>query len=288
MKDWFESFDWKLSKRSTLYPMENYHPYFAKFNPLLPERFILKFSKKNHTIFDPFHGSGAALYASLQNSRNAIGVDANPIANLITRVKFIKFTKKDKIITYVSRSLDPYRGFHVFMESIPEILKENPDTYIFIAGNKESHGYGAPSPEGNFKDIFYSKIKREIDESKIFFLDFLEYSSYIKVLQISTLHIYLTYPFVLSWSMLEAMSCGALVLGSNTKPVTEVIKNNDNGLLVDFFDSKMISKKITKVLKNNDNYNDLRLNARKTIIEKYDLENVCLPAHLNLIKKALQ
>jgi glycosyltransferase involved in cell wall biosynthesis len=88
--------------------------------------------------------------------------------------------------------------------------------------------------------------------------------------------------------MLEAMSCGALVLGSNTKPVTEVIKNNDNGLLVDFFDSKMISKKITKVLKNNDNYNDLRLSARKTIIEKYDLENVCLPAHLDLIKKALQ
>tara|TARA_B100000475_G_C14964602_1_gene301339 strand:- start:465 stop:989 length:525 start_codon:yes stop_codon:yes gene_type:complete len=174
------------------------------------------------------------------------------------------------------------------MESIPEILKENPDTYIFIVGSKDTHGYGAPSPDGIFKDIFYSKIKKEIDESKIFFLDFLEYSSYIKVLQISSLHMYLTYPFVLSWSMLEAMSCGALVLASDTKPVTEVIKNNYNGLLVDFFDSNIIAKKITKVLKNKDKFNEIRLNARKTIIDKYDLEKVCLPAHLNLIKKALK
>ena len=120
MKDWFESFDWKLSKRSTLYPMENYHPYFAKFNPLLPERFILKFSKKNHTIFDPFHGSGAALYASLQNSRNAIGVDANPIANLITRVKFIKFTKKDKL--FIIKLL---KKIEKDIEKFPNLIKKD-------------------------------------------------------------------------------------------------------------------------------------------------------------------
>ena len=229
----------------------------------------------------------------LRSAINVIhdGIDTNilkPNDDVSITINNKKFTKKDKIVTYVSRSLDPYRGFHIFMESIPEILKENPDTYIFIVGSKDTHGYGAPSPDGIFKDIFYSKIKKEIDESKIFFLDFLEYSSYIKVLQISSLHMYLTYPFVLSWSMLEAMSCGALVLASDTKPVTEVIKNNYNGLLVDFFDSNIIAKKITKVLKNKDKFNEIRLNARKTIIDKYDLEKVCLPAHLNLIKKALK
>ena len=219
------------------------------------------------------------------------GIDTNilkPNDDVSITINKKKFTKKDKIVTYVSRSLDPYRGFHIFMNSIPEILRENPDTYIFIVGSKDTHGYGAPSPDGNFKDIFYSKIKKEIDGSKIFFLDFLEYSSYMKVLQISSLHMYLTYPFVLSWSMLEAMSCGALVLASDTEPVTEVIKNNYNGLLVDFFDSNMIAKKITKVLKNRDKFSDIRLNARKTIIDKYDLEKVCLPAHLSLIKKALK
>ncbi len=229
----------------------------------------------------------------LRSAINVIhdGIDTNilkPNDDVSITINKKKFTKKDKIVTYVSRSLDPYRGFHIFMNSIPEILRENPDTYIFIVGSKDTHGYGAPSPDGNFKDIFYSKIKKEIDGSKIFFLDFLEYSSYMKVLQISSLHMYLTYPFVLSWSMLEAMSCGALVLASDTEPVTEVIKNNYNGLLVDFFDSNMIAKKITKVLKNRDKFSDIRLNARKTIIDKYDLEKVCLPAHLSLIKKALK
>jgi glycosyltransferase involved in cell wall biosynthesis len=116
----------------------------------------------------------------------------------------------------------------------------------------------------------------------------LEYSSYIKVIQITSAHIYLTYPFVLSWSLLEAMSCGALIIGSNTEPVTEVIDDNKNGLLVDFFDSKMIAKTITDVLNNRQKYEPIKKNARETIINKYDLNNICLPAHIDLIKKALK
>ena len=199
-----------------------------------------------------------------------------------------KFTKNDQIISYVSRSLDPYRGFHIFMKSLPQILKDNPKANILIAGNKDNHGYGAPSPKGSFKEIFYSTIKNEIDTDRVFFLDTLEYSSYLKLIQITTIHIYLTYPFVLSWSILEAMSCEALIIGSNTEPVREVIVDNKNGLLVDFFDSKMIADTVTKVLKNKDKYNQLSKNARKTIIDKYDLKTVCLPSHLNLIERALK
>tara|TARA_B110000444_G_C18786791_1_gene570351 strand:+ start:96 stop:1346 length:1251 start_codon:yes stop_codon:yes gene_type:complete len=199
-----------------------------------------------------------------------------------------KFNKDDEIVTYISRSLDPYRGFHIFMRSLPEVMGNNPNANIFIVGGKETHGYGAPLKEGNFKDFFLDEIKDKIDMSRIFFLDFLEYSSYIRVLQISTVHIYLTYPFVLSWSMLEAMSCEALIIGSKTDPVTEVITDNKTGLLIDFFDISGLSKKITKVLKNKDNFIKIRKNARKKIIQDYDLKNTCLPAHLALINKALK
>jgi|TARA_B110000495_G_C22976252_1_gene573430 glycosyltransferase involved in cell wall biosynthesis len=230
---------------------------------------------------------------SLQNRINVIhdGIDTNtlkPKKDISIVIKGKKFTKKDKIISYVSRSLDPYRGFHVFMESLPNILKENPDSYVFILGNKDHHGYGAPSPKGSYKDIFYSSIKSDIDQTRVYFLDTLEYASYIKIIQITSAHIYLTYPFVLSWSLLEAMSCEALIIGSNTDPVKEVIKDNTNGLLVDFFDSEMLVNIVTKVLKNSDKYESIRKNGRKTIINNYDLHKVCLPAQLKLIEKALK
>lgn len=199
-----------------------------------------------------------------------------------------QFSKKDNIVTYISRSLDPYRGFHIFMRSLPEVLKNNPEANIFIVGGQDTHGYGAPLKDGNFKDYFLNEIRGQVDTDKIFFLDFLEYSSYLRVIQISSVHIYLTYPFVLSWSLLEAMSCEAIIIGSKTEPVTEVLTDNDTGLLIDFFDSDQLSKMITKVLKNKDNYIKIKKNARKKILKDYDLKKVCLPAHLKLINKALK
>ena len=122
---------------------------------------------------------------------------------------------------------------------------------------------------------------------RIYFVGSVPYDIFIKIIQLTTVHIYLTYPFVLSWSLLEAMSCGALVIGSNTDPVKEVIKNKENGLLVDFFDHELLAKLVTKVLKDSNKFNDIRNNARNTIIENYDLETICLPKHLELIKEVL-
>ena len=174
------------------------------------------------------------------------------------------------------------------MRSIPKILKDNPDANIIIVGNADTHGYGAPPPNNKkFKDIFYSEIKDQIDENRIFFLGPLPYEKYIQIIQLSMVHIYLTYPFILSWSMLEAMSCGALVIGSNTEPVTEVIKDNENGLIVDFFDSEKLAIEVTNVLEKTNKYNDIRENARKTILKKYDLDTICLPQHLKLINEVL-
>ena len=139
-----------------------------------------------------------------------------------------------------------------------------------------------------YKEICYGPIEDEIDNSRVHFLGRVPYDAFVKIIQLSTIHVYLSYPFVLSWSMLEAMSCGALVIGSNTDPVTEVLHDEKNGLIVDFFDSDSIAEKVTQVLNNSNKYDDLRNNARKTIIDNYDLKTICLPRHLDLINEALK
>jgi len=220
------------------------------------------------------------------------GIDTDilkPNDSASIRIGNKKFTKSDNVITYVSRSLDPYRGFHIFMRSIPKILKENPTANIIIVGNAETNGYGAPPPNNKkFKDMFLSEIENEIDQERLFFVGQVPYDVYINIIQLSTAHIYLTYPFVLSWSMLEAMSCGALIIGSDTAPVTEVISDNKNGLLVNFFDSDEIANKVNKVINKPNKYNKIRDKARETILNSYDLKTVCLPKHLDLIKKVLE
>ena len=97
---------------------------------------------------------------------------------------------------------------------------------------------------------------------------------------------YLTYPFVLSWSLLEAMSAGCLVVGSRTPPVEEVIRDGENGLLTDFFSTQELAERIDEALRRKDAA-ELRAQARKTVVENYDWKNICLPAQMSLIE-ALQ
>ena len=173
------------------------------------------------------------------------------------------------------------------MRSLPEIVKNNPDAHILIIGGQEK-GYGLPPPSNKtWKNIFYEEVKDKLDTSKVHFLGIVDFRILISLFQISSLHIYLTYPFVLSWSLLEAMACECLILGSNTAPVKEVINNNSNGILVDFFDKKKISKIVTDVLKNPNKYKKLRKEARNSVIKNYDLKTICLPKQINLIEKLL-
>ena len=116
----------------------------------------------------------------------------------------------------------------------------------------------------------------------------INYNAIIACYQIATAHVYLTYPFVLSWSMLESMSCGGLVVGSNTGPVSEVINHSENGYLVDFFDYSDISSTVNKILDNPNIHSEIRENARQTIINNYDLDTVCIPKQIDLIKSILE
>ena len=103
--------------------------------------------------------------------------------------------------------------------------------------------------------------------------------------QVSACHIYLTYPFVLSWSLLEAMSCGAVIIGSATPPVQEVIRDGENGLMVNFFDAKELAGQITKVLESPEAYTPLAIAARNTIKQNYELNDICLPSQIELIEQ---
>lgn len=199
-----------------------------------------------------------------------------------------KLSKKDKIITFVNRNLEPYRGYHSFVRSLPSIQKSHPDSFILLIGGDQV-SYGAPHPSGkSYKDIFLDEVKDSlVDPSKLIFLGKVDYKTFINIIDLSSVHVYLTYPFVLSWSMLEVMALEKVVVGSKTGPVEEVIRDNINGLLVDFFDTNDIANKVISVLDNPKKFDAIRKKARKTIIDNYDLRRVSLPKQMALIEDIL-
>jgi glycosyltransferase involved in cell wall biosynthesis len=195
----------------------------------------------------------------------------------------IEFKAGDEILTYVARNLEPYRGFPSFMRSLPKILSARPNARVIVVGGDEV-SYGAHLPPGDtYKKRMLAELGNSLDLSRVHFLGKIPYPAFIKVLQVSRVHVYLTYPFVLSWSMLEAMSAGCLIVGSRTQPVQEVIHPGANGLLVDFFSPDEIADRVTAALEDPHSFNSLRQNARQTVLDRYDLRSICLPAHLRLL-----
>lgn len=192
--------------------------------------------------------------------------------------------RDDEVITFVNRNMEPYRGFHIFMRALPEIQRRRPNAFVLIVGGDEV-SYGAQLPDGQtYRRKMLAEVGDRLDMERLRFVGRIPYDDFLKVLQISAVHVYLTYPFVLSWSMLEAMACECLVIGSATPPVEEVIADGENGLLVDFFSPAGIADAIDRVLDHPDRMHALRKRARQTIIERYDLHGLCLPRHLALVE----
>ncbi|MEL7026274.1 MAG: glycosyltransferase family 4 protein [Pseudomonadota bacterium] len=192
-------------------------------------------------------------------------------------------SRSDEILTYVSRNLEPYRGFHSFMRALPKILEARPNAHVLIAGGDDVSYGSKPKDHDTWRDAMFAEIGTLPD--RVTFLSRIPYDAYLRVLQISSAHLYLTYPFVLSWSMLEAMASGCCVIGSRTPPVEEVIEHGKNGYLVDFFDTDEISQSVSQVLAKRDQVGDMRAAARDTIVAKYDL-TPCLAAQMALIEEA--
>ena len=202
----------------------------------------------------------------------------------------IALTKTDEVLTFVNRNLEPYRGYHIFMRALPEILKRRPNARILIVGSDDV-SYGA-RPDNNlkWKDIFAGEIRPQVsdaDWARVHFLGNVPYEHFIPLLQLSTVHIYLTYPFVLSWSLLEAMSIGCAIIASNTQPVREAISDGDTGRLVDFFDSNGLANEVCSLLDDPIARQELGSNARAFAKANYDLKTICLPRQLQWVE-ALQ
>lgn len=193
----------------------------------------------------------------------------------------LDLTGVEEIVTYVSRGLEPYRGFPQFMEMVSLLLKRRKKCHVVIVG-EDRVAYGKRLPGGKtFKQSMLEKY--EFDPERLHFTGRLPYGQYLQVLRASSAHVYLTRPFVLSWSMLEAMSTGCLIVASDTKPVTEVIENGVNGMLVDFFDVHALTDRVEEALDNPDRIQAIRQKARQTILDRYDLVKL-LPRHLAWMK----
>jgi glycosyltransferase involved in cell wall biosynthesis len=215
------------------------------------------------------------------------GIDtalAKPNPDVWLQLGNIKLTRKDEIITFVNRNLEPYRGYHTFMRALPEIMARRPNARVVIVG-ADGVSYGAAAPDGKkWKDIFLNEVKDKLDMSRVHFVGYIDYKHFIPLLQLSTVHVYLTYPFVLSWSLLEAMSCGCAIVASDTAPLREAIVDDHTGLLTDFFDAKQLSNQVVRLLENPDLRDRLGKAARAFAVENYDLKTVCLPKMLSYIK----
>ncbi len=193
--------------------------------------------------------------------------------------------KGDEILTFINRNLEPYRGYHQFMRALPRILRERPEALALVVGGDEV-SYGAPPPAGKtWKQLFFDEVKDRLDVGRVHFLGRIPYEQYLKLLQVSACHVYLSYPFVLGWSCIEAMSAGCLVVGSATAPVQEVIVHGENGLLVDFFDHDALAAMVIDALANPAAHGHLRQAARATAVTRYDLVTQCLPRQIELIEK---
>lgn len=190
-------------------------------------------------------------------------------------------TRDDEVITYCVRNFEPYRGFPTFMKAVELIHKRRPKAQVVAIG-ADGISYGKPLPDG--KLYRHEALKEvQVDRSRLHFIGSVPYDTFLKVIKVSQAHIYLTYPFVLSWSMLESMSAGCLVIGSRTPPVEEVIVDRENGLLVDFFSPEEVADRVDEVFAAPDRMAELRQRARATVLERYDLEK-CLGRQLTLIK----
>ncbi len=205
-----------------------------------------------------------------------------PGAKLVLPQINLDLSHVEEIVTYVARGMEPYRGFPQFIKAVALLQEQRPQCHVVIVG-EDRVAYGKQLQDGKtYKQVMLEKYA--LDLNRVHFTGWLPYHEYLQVLQASSAHVYLTRPFVLSWSMLEVLSAGCLVIASRTAPVTEVIQDGVNGLLVDFFSPEEICDRIVEALQNPEQMAIIRAKARQKILEQYDL-SLLLPQHLQWIQQ---
>lgn len=241
------------------------------------------------TFPEPFRSRIAVIHDGI----DTVALAPNPAVSLTLKTQAgqaITLTRQDEVLTFVNRNLEPYRGYHTFMRALPGLLRQRPRARVLLVGGSDV-SYGArPDPArhgaATWKDVFIHEVRGQIpdaDWARVHFLGHVPYQQFVPLLQLSTVHVYLTYPFVLSWSLLEAMSVGCAVVASQTAPLREAIIQNETGRLVDFFDPQALTREVVDLLEHPAERQRLGHNARQFARQHYDLQTVCLPRQLQWV-----
>ena len=223
-------------------------------------------------------------------SRTAIiheGVDTDlvrPAPNARVTVAGRVLDRSKPIITFINRRFEPLRGYHVFMRALPRVLAQVPEAEILLIGSEQQGGYGLPPPKGaTWKQLFLDEVKGRIDASRVHFTGPLPHGEMLAALSLSRAHVYYTYPFVLSWSLLEAMASECLVIASDTAPVRDAIRSGENGLLLDFFDHDALAEALVEACRSPERFAPLRKAARETVIADFNRAR-CSAAWVDLLE----
>lgn len=176
----------------------------------------------------------------------------------------------EKLVTYVARNLEPYRGFHVMMRALPDLLGARPDVKVVLVGGDDV-SYGSKLQGTTWREHFQKMLRGKYDESRVKLPGQLQYDVYLRMLQRSDVHVYLTYPFVPSWSLREALACGCAIVASDVEPVAEFITDGKNGLLVPALDSANLARTVLNLLEDDKLNRRLRAGARKYAEKHLDM-----------------
>lgn len=221
--------------------------------------------------------------------REGVNLDVckpNPQAHrAVLKVGDMTIRPRDKLVTYVSRDLEPYRGFHLMMRALPHLLRARKDVKVVMIGG-DGVSYGSAPKEGTWRQVMMKEVGNGIDPDRVVFPGRLDYQTYLRVLQRSDAHVYLTYPFVASWSLRESLAIGCALIGSDTQPVREFVTHGETGLLVPFFDPPGLARTIQRMLEETKLARALRERAR-VYAEKHLAMDDYLAAYEALISRLI-
>ena len=191
------------------------------------------------------------------------------------------------MITFINRQFEPMRGFAVFMRALPALMAAQPAAEVVMIGGATGVSYGGASGDGrSWKERMLAEAGDRLDPARLHWLGPVPHARMVDALSISWAHVYYTYPFVLSWSLLEAMACECLIVGSDTAPVRDAVAHGVNGLLNPFLDVGALASTLIDVVADREAYAGLGPAARRTVLERFDRAAIGLPRWLELIDEA--